>query len=90
MIQFILFELKKIALGEFMDDISLGDTLMSAIGLEPSDDSATDEKLGEQRLGSTNFFASQGPTLLFMTMIFLLIIVSVIVAMIIVKKRGAS
>ena len=90
LIRFILFELKKIALGEFLDDFGFGETIMTTIGLEPSNDSPTDEKLGEERLGSTNPFASQGLTMLLGSFIFLLIILVVVAAMIIVKKRGAS
>ena len=45
-LKFILYELKRMALGEFMDDLDLGGSVMDAIGLEMSDTSSADEKVG--------------------------------------------
>lgn len=73
-----------------MDDISFSDTIMTAVGLESDEESATDEKVSQSRLGSTNFFSSQGPTLLLGSFVFILIIIGIILAIIIVKRRGAS
>ena len=53
---FVLFELKRIALGEFMDDLDLGALIMNTVGLAPNEDSSTNEKLGEDRLGPTSIF----------------------------------
>ena len=55
-LHFLLYELKRVALGEFMDDLDLGGIAMEWIGLEPNDASSTEEKLGEERLGSANLF----------------------------------
>ena len=53
---FVLFELKRIALGEFMDDLDLGALIMNTVGLAPNEDSSTNEKLGEDRLGPPSIF----------------------------------
>ena len=51
-VNFLLYELKRIALGEFMDDLSLGNEINDAFGIPPNDQSAAEEKVGESRLGS--------------------------------------
>ena len=51
-LQFILYELKRVALGEFMDDLDVGGTVMEAMGMQASEASSTKEKVGEERLGS--------------------------------------
>lgn len=33
-IRFVLFELKRITLGEFMEDLAIGDHISSAIGID--------------------------------------------------------
>ena len=39
-----------------MDDLNFGYTVMDWIGLPPSESSSTEEKVGEERLGSANLF----------------------------------
>ena len=47
----MLYELRRIVLGEFMEDLELGDILSDSFGIGSRDESATEEKLGEDRLG---------------------------------------
>ena len=70
-----------------MDDFDFGDQVMIAFGMDPKHESATEEKLGKERLGgSSNMFSSFGATLLLGSLIFL-IIVLVVVAVILIAKR---
>ena len=84
-LQFLLYELKKVALGEFMDDLDIGGEVMNSIGIQVNKGSAADEKVGEERLGSSNLWASLGPTLILGSFVFL-IIVLIIVASIVVSR----
>ena len=47
-----MYELKKIALGEFMDDVDLSGDIMSMIGIETEKKDSTVEAVSEERLGS--------------------------------------
>ena len=51
-LHFIMYELKKIALGEFMDDIDLSGDMMSMIGIETEKKDSTVEAVSEESLGS--------------------------------------
>ena len=53
-LQFILYELKRVALGEFMDDLDFGATVMESMGMPASEASSTKEQVGEERLGSSS------------------------------------
>ena len=46
-----MYELKRIALGEFMDDFDIN-VVNEALGLPPKEESASEEKVGEARLGN--------------------------------------
>ena len=74
----LLFELRRIVLGEFMEDIELGDTISESIGLQTKAKSGTDEKLGRNRLGDSSIGANLGITILFISIIFLLIILLIV------------
>mmetsp|Transcript_473 Transcript_473/g.755 ORF Transcript_473/g.755 Transcript_473/m.755 type:complete len:154 (-) Transcript_473:1104-1565(-) len=69
-----------------MDDLDIGNYIMGALGLPPKESSATDEQVGEERLGSSNALASFGPTLLLGSLFFAFII-AVIMLIIICAKR---
>lgn len=51
-LHFILYELKRMALGEFMDDVDIAGDVMSLIGIESQKADPTEEKVNEERLGS--------------------------------------
>mmetsp|Transcript_20732 Transcript_20732/g.25371 ORF Transcript_20732/g.25371 Transcript_20732/m.25371 type:complete len:301 (-) Transcript_20732:1007-1909(-) len=83
----LLYQLKRIALGEFMDDFDIGNDLMKVMGLPPNEASATEEKVGEERLGgSSNALSSLGATLLLGSLVFVLIII-MLVAVIVISRR---
>ena len=66
-----------ITLGEFLDDNVFGKRIAEALSILLPDKSITDEKLGDERLGSKNFFASMGPTLIALSIMFALIVLIV-------------
>ena len=49
-LRFLLYEFRRIALGEFMDDLDFGKEVASFFGLPTSKNSAADEAVGEERL----------------------------------------
>ena len=89
-LKFILYELKRMALGEFMDDLDLGGSIMSGLGLESGKTSSADEKVGEARLGATSPLESFGPTLLLGSMLFFLLIFIIVALLVIVKRTNPS
>ena len=87
---FIFFELKKIALGEFMDDIDIGGTVLQNFGIDYSKSSPTEEKVGEERLGSSDPLAFFGPTMLLGTILFIFLIVTIVLSRCIFKRTRVS
>ena len=83
----VLFELRKISLGEFVDDLQLSEKIPALLGIDFKAKSATEETVGEERLGSqTGVFHNFGPTLLLGSCVFFFII-AVISAVVIISKR---
>mmetsp|Transcript_28884 Transcript_28884/g.38508 ORF Transcript_28884/g.38508 Transcript_28884/m.38508 type:complete len:256 (+) Transcript_28884:67-834(+) len=87
-LHFILYELKRIALGEFMDDLDVGDKVNEIFGLPPNEDSAAEEKVAEERLGSGSVAQNFGVTLLLGTIIFALLLVIILVVIFIAKRAN--
>ena len=70
-----------------MDDVDFMATITSVFGIETAEKSSpTDEKLGEERLGSTDPLESFGPTLLIGSIIFGAIIIFVIIGLLCFRK----
>ena len=87
-------QLKKVAFGEFIDDLEIGDKMCEAIGLydvdtEDSNDS-TAEKTGEDRLGPKDVLKRMGPTLLISTIVFVLIIVILLLLLFCSKRPNVT
>ena len=55
-LHFFFYELRRMALGEFIDDLDIGGIVMSSLGLEAQTESSTSEELGENRLESGSLF----------------------------------
>lgn len=72
-LRFFFEELKRIALGEFLDDLGLEEKFIALIGLEEEDD-GPEEQIGYARFGSPDLFQSFGPTFYITVSLFLLII----------------
>lgn len=51
-LHFIMYELKRIALGEFLDDFDIAGYFMHELGIETNESSSSEEKVKENRLGS--------------------------------------
>lgn len=82
-------ELRKIALGEFMDDLDLSSKINSFFGIE-KEAGAEEQKVGEDRLGSTSIFASFGATMLIGSIVFAGIIVVIVLLVVNRKKLKVS
>ena len=89
-LQFLLYELKRVALGEFMDDLDVGNQVNEMIGLPPNENSSTDEAVGEERLGSGSITQSFGATLLLCTMIFVAIVLVIVIIIFIARRVELS
>ena len=63
---------------------------MEQIGMPANEASSTDEKVGEERLGSSSLFESFGATLLLGTIVFILILVVIVIVIIVVRRTRSS
>jgi len=79
-----------VALGEFMDDLDVGSIVMETIGMAPNEATSTDEKVGDERLGSSGLFESFGATLLLASCLFVLALLIVILVIVIFKRMKSS
>ena len=86
----ILYELKRVALGEFMDDLDIGGKVMETIGLEPNEVKSTDEMVGEDRLGPKSPVQSFGATLLIATMFSLSLLFLILIVLFVIKRTKLS
>ena len=87
---FILYELKRIALGEFMDDLDVGTEVAGVLGIEIGDSNAVDEEVGESRLGTGSAFSNFGATLVLGSILFLLLIILIVIIVIIASRTQCS
>ena len=88
--RFILFELKKIALGEVLDGLDFGSEINGAFGMGEQRDSSTEEKVGAERLGSGSIAQNFGFTLICASMIFALLLIIIVVAVVVSKRIKLS
>ena len=72
-LRFILFKLKVITLGEFLDHLEIGEFLAEAFAIPTDDMEITDEKLGDERLSR-----SFGPTFIVFSIIFAIVLLLVL------------
>ena len=63
-----------------MDEFDFANMINDAFGLPPNDTTSSEEKVGQERLGSGNVGQSFGATLLLGTVIFTFIILVVLLA----------
>ena len=89
-LHFIFYELKRVALGEFVDDLDVGCTVMEAMGMPPNDSQGTDEKVGEERLGISSPLQSFGVTLLLSSILFATLMLVVIALIVILRRSSPS
>ena len=73
-----------------MDDIDIGTAVMDTLGLPADKTSSTEEKVGEERLGSESPLSSFGATLLLSSIVFGIILLIVIIVICIVKRNSTS
>ena len=73
-----------------MDDIDIGGTVLQNFGIDYSKSSPTEEKVGEERLGSSDPLAFFGPTMLLGTILFIFLIVTIVLTRCIIKRTRVS
>ena len=89
----ILFqiELKRIVLGEFIDELEIGKHVSDALGLpEREETNVNEQKLDESRLGDDDIFTNIGPTLLIGTGMLLFTVLIAVLLVLICRKSGVS
>ena len=90
-LRFLFYELRKISLGEFLDDLDIGKYVIEPLGIKMESSSGTDEKVGEERLGSSEgVFSSFGPTMLIVSVLFALIIAIALIVFFLCKKTNCK
>ena len=88
LIKFLLFQMRKIALGEFMDDLTITEDVTESIGIPTEKKSVTEEKFGEERLGSGSVLSSFGPTLILVSFLCLFLIIVIVILLCLARKYG--
>ena len=74
-----------------MDDLELSSKIPAFFGIEANESAATDQKIGDERLGSKeSVFANFGPTLILASCVFVFIILLVTTIYIICKRTNCS
>ena len=83
-----LYELRKIALGEFFDDVEVGDWIANIFGMVGYErKNSTDESTSEEdRLGYGDILSIFGPTFIICALLFITLI-AVLIAVFIIRKR---
>ena len=89
-LEFIIYELKRIALGEFMDDFDFANTINETIGLPINENDSTTETVDEERLGSASISESFGATLILFSIVFVILILLVAMTIIMVRRFKLS
>ena len=86
-----MHEFRRIALGEFMDDLEFGKEIASLFGLPTDELSTAEEALGDERLSQgRSVFANLGISMLLVSMIFLAFIALMILLIILKRKIKLS
>ena len=80
-LRFILFKLRVITLGEFLDQLKIGESLAEAFEISIDDNKITDEKLGDERLSPR-----LGPTFIVLSIIFAILLLFVLL-LILLRQR---
>ena len=73
-----------------MDDLDIGSEVMAALGVSQEETTSTEEKVGEERLGSPNAASTFGPTLLLGSIALIVLVLILILAMIVLKRMLIS
>ena len=89
--KFVLHELRKISLGEFLDDLEIGGNILRLLGINSGKKSVTEEVVGEDRLGSRkDIFANFGSTLILASIGMLVVIIAVCTLIILLRRVKCS
>ena len=83
-------ELKRIAFGEFIDDIQIAQKVTNFFGISTDKGDEVDEKVGTERLGSSDIFKSFGATLVIVSIGVVLMILLLIGVIILFRKYKPS
>ena len=87
----MLFELKRIVLGEFMDDLELASRISEAFGAQDdSSETALEQKVGREKLQIDSILSSLGATLILVSLIFLLVIIVVLLSLLLLRRGRLS
>lgn len=86
----MFYELKRVALGEFLDDLDISNKSMEYLGFETEEGSSSEEKLGEERLGPTNSVTSMGSTFLLGSVVLTFIVLIIVICVVISRAMSSS
>ena len=91
-VRIVLWQLRRIVLGEFIDDLELGSKIANKIGIEQKDASESDvsEKVGISRLGPDDILQNVGPSMILVTLLLLIMIAILVVSLYLCSKCHCS
>lgn len=71
-------ELKRVAFAEYFDDIQFTSYLKGLVGISEEEEEDNEQKLGAERLGSSNLFQNYGITFFIFVGLLLLVVILVL------------
>ena len=91
-VRIVLWQLRRIVLGEFIDDLELGSKIAKKIGIEQKDVSQSDvsEKIGISRLGPDDLLQNVGPSMIIVTLLLLTMIAILVISLYVCSKCQCS
>jgi len=91
MTRFLFHELRKVSLGEFLDDIDIAGYILEPIGIKVESSSGAEEKVGAERLGSSDgIFSNFGATMILVSVLFVIIIAFVLLLYFLCKRTNCG
>mmetsp|Transcript_1153 Transcript_1153/g.1718 ORF Transcript_1153/g.1718 Transcript_1153/m.1718 type:complete len:185 (+) Transcript_1153:2442-2996(+) len=89
--RFLLHELRKISLGEFIDDLEVSTRIPAFFGIESEVSSGADEKVGEDRLGSKDgIFSNFGAAMILASSVLVMIVILITLSYFLVRRANCS
>ena len=81
---------KRIYLGEFIDDLKIGESMMKAFKIDQEYSEVPEEQLGDDRVGNKSFFSNFGATFFFVTLFLVIFILLILLAVFLFRRYGVS
>lgn len=82
--------MKKIAFAEYFDDIGIGSAISEFFGFPSKEDAGPEERVGDERLGSSDILENFGSTLLIALAVFIALVILLTMAICLCRRINLS